>query len=63
MTNGDVVRQMTNSDLQELWSITRFDDKYVPECQHEEGSCEYWNFSCECCPVTFRNWLDDEVDR
>ena len=62
MTNGDKVRQMTNSDLEELWSVTEFDRKYVPEeCSINEDGCRYWNFRCDACPATFRNWLDSEV--
>ena len=63
MTNGDKVRQMTNSDLEELWGVAEFDDKYLPECSNGEGvECRYWNFNCKACPATFRNWLDEEVD-
>ena len=63
MTNGDIVRQMTNSDLEELWSIQKLDEKYQPECAKDGKDCRYWNFSCELCPATFRNWLDAEVEK
>ena len=23
---------------------------------------KYVKFPCECCPLTFRNWLDEEVE-
>lgn len=66
MTNGDKVRQMTNSDLEELWSAETFDDKYIPACGKDPDTtlrtCRYWNFACETCPATFRNWLDEEVE-
>lgn len=62
MTNGDCVRQMTNSDLMELWSVERFDDRFQPECAKDGRGCQYWNFACESCPLTFRNWLDAEVE-
>lgn len=61
MTNGDKVRQMTNSDLEELWSIAKFDDEFLPECSLTGKDCRYWNFTCEVRPATFRNWLDAEV--
>ena len=62
MTNGDKVRQMTNDELEKLWSM-EFEDRFIPECsQSGEDSCRYWNYRCEACPATFRNWLDAEVE-
>ena len=61
MTNGDKVRQMTNSDLEELWSVTSFEDKYLPECSQTGENCGYFDFTCNGCPKTFRNWLEAEV--
>lgn len=62
MTNGDNVRRMTNSDLEELWSTDSFDEKFRPECSKSGEGCRYFNFTCDLCPATFRNWLDEEVE-
>ena len=60
LTNGDKVREMTDSDLVELWSVTEWDDKYLPECANDETiGCAYVNFTCKGCPLTFGNWLKD----
>ena len=68
MTNGDKVRQMTNDELQELWSTVSFPTEYVPDCffghvdEDDDDYCEYPIAECHTCPLTFRNWLDAEVE-
>ena len=65
MTNGDKVRQMTNDELQELWAVTDFPTEHIPDCYFghvDEDYCEYPNWDCKACPLTFRNWLDAEVE-
>ena len=59
MTNGDKVREMTDSDLVELWSVTEWDDKYLPECAKTGEGCQYYDFTCKACPLTFGNWLKE----
>jgi hypothetical protein len=65
MTNYDRVLLMDEDQLVELWSTQKFAEKYQPECAKDGRGCQYWNYTCELCPGTFRNWLrstDDERD-
>lgn len=61
-TNGDRVRQMTDDELEKLWGIQKFGDEYLPECADKNGECQYWNYTCELCPATFRKWLEGVAD-
>ena len=65
MTNYDRVLTFDEDQLVELWSTQKFAEKYQPECAKDGKGCQYWNYTCELCPGTFRNWLrstDDERD-
>ena len=57
MTNGDLVRQMDNSRLAELWSRTYFPDRYHADC-NTCGKIHHCDFMAQACPDTFKNWLD-----
>lgn len=59
MTNGDKLRAGTDDDLVKAFAMVYFDRKYVPDC---DGHCRWPNFVCDCCPETFRHWLEDTVD-
>lgn len=60
-TNGDRVRKMTDEQLRDLWGNTIFEKHLIPKgvpCSGDEVHyCKWPNFSCECCPETFFNWL------
>ena len=62
LTNGDMVRKMTDRELADLWGKTVFDDYlYIPDGCNPAQCGWSNNFSCECCPETFYNWLQSEV--
>lgn len=68
MTNGDRLRTGTDDDLVKAFAMAYFDPKYVPDCGRPKhvpdcsSYCRWPNFVCDCCPETFRNWLEDTMD-
>ena len=59
-TNGDLVREMSNRELSELWGRIYFPDKYHANCTEcGRPNCD---FMTQCCPATFLTWLDAPAD-
>ena len=63
LTNGDMVRKMTDRELADLWGETAdMDPAFIPECGDDVVRCKWANFLCESCPETFFNWLQAEAE-
>ena len=63
-TNGDRVRKMTDEQLRDLWNRTFNEDMFPSDdvCSDGRYTCKWLNYSCECCPETFFNWLQAEAE-
>ena len=60
-TNGDLVREMSDKELSELWGRIYFPDKYHANCTEcGRPNCD---FMTQCCPATFLAWLDAPADK